>query len=442
MPGLPRLLALSGIGGALEFFDFVIFLFLAPAISRNFFPPEMPEWLADVQALGIFATGYIFRPVGGLVMAHFGDVSGRKTVFLFSILLMASATTAIALIPSYATAGWMAPLLLVLLRIVQGVAIGGEAPGAWTFIAEHVPARHLGLACCFMSSSLIVGVFMASLVTMAANSYFSDAAMLDYGWRVPFLVAGLLGLAGAFLRRWLSETPVFLRARQEHALARSLPIGIVLRSHWEAISISVVSTWILSAVVIVTTLMTPFILEKHYGFGPQTALAVSAFGSPWVFAGALVAGYLADRIGLGRYCMLASLPFAATTCLFYYYVNPASGNVYLLYGLASVFKGMVGLVPCFMVRAFPGNVRFTGISFSYNIAFAFFGGLTPVLIGTLLPAAPFVHIHYLLLVALGTCLLGLYVYFRPSALRYRAGREEGSLATRQEQPVPEPLLAR
>ncbi len=432
--GLPRLLALSGIGGALEFFDFVIFLFLAPVISKNFFPPDMPEWLADVQALGIFATGYIFRPVGGLVMAHFGDLSGRKRVFLFSILLMAFATTGIALIPSYATAGWMAPLLLVLLRIFQGVAIGGEAPGAWTFIAEHVPARHLGLACSFMSSSLIVGVFMASVVTMVANSYFSPEAMLDYGWRVPFVVAGILGLLGAFLRRWLSETPVFLRAREERALAKSLPIAIVLRSHWEGVSISVVSTWILSAVVIVTTLMTPLILQKHYGFDPQTALAVSAFGSPCVFAGALVAGHLADRIGLGKYFMLASLPFAATTFLFYSQVNPASGNVYLLYGIASFFKGMVGLVPCFMVRAFPSSVRFTGISLAYNITFALFGGLTPVLIGAFLPTAPFVHMHYLLLVALGACLLGVYVSLRPTAVRYRAGREESSLL-RQEDSV-------
>ncbi len=127
---LPRLLALSGIGGALEFFDFVIFLFLAPVISKNFFPPDTPEWLADVHVLGIFAAGYVFRPLGGLIMAHFGDRSGRKQVFLFSILLMAFATTGIALIPSYSTAGWLAPLLLVFLRMMQGVAIGGEAPGA------------------------------------------------------------------------------------------------------------------------------------------------------------------------------------------------------------------------------------------------------------------------------------------------------------------------
>lgn len=422
---LPRILALSGIGGALEFFDFVIFLFLAPVIGKNFFPSDTPEWLADVHVLGIFAAGYIFRPLGGLIMAHFGDRSGRKQVFLFSILLMAFATAGIALIPNYARAGWLAPMLLVFLRIMQGVAIGGEAPGAWTFVAEHVAPRHLALACGFMSSSLIAGVLMASLITMAVHRYFSPEAMLDYGWRVPFVVAGVLGVLGAILRRWLNETPVFLRARDGRALAKPLPIVVVLRSHWEALSISVVATWIVSAVVIVTTLMTPLILQKQYQFDPKTALAISAFGSPFVCIGGVLAGYVADRVGLGKFFMFASLPFAAANYLFYSYVSPASGNVYLLYGLSSFFNGMVGAIPCFMVRAFPSSIRFTGISLAYNMTFAIFGGLTPVVLGALLPTAPLSHMYYLLVVALGIFVLGTYACVRPFAVRFRSARDEG-----------------
>lgn len=422
---MPRLLALSGIGGALEFFDFVIFLFLAPAISKNFFPPDTPVWLADVQALGIFAAGYVFRPLGGLVMAHFGDRSGRKRVFLFSILLMAFSTTGIALTPGYSTAGWMAPLILILLRSMQGAAIGGEAPGAWTFVAEHVSQRHLALACAFMSSSLIAGVLLASLVTMAAHGYFSEQEMLDYGWRIPFVAAGMLGLVGAVLRHWLSETPVFLRAREARRSAVSFPIAVVLRGHWQALAISVVATWILSAVVIVTTLMTPFILQKLYSFEPQAALAIAAFGSPFVCIGGLFAGYMSDRFGLGRYFMVASLPFAAANFLFYTQVSPDAGNVYMLFGLASFFNGMVGVNACFMVRAFPSSVRFTGISLAYNVAFAFFGGLTPVVIGALFPTIPLVHLYYLLIAALGMFLLGAYVSLRPAIVRYRSARDEG-----------------
>lgn len=227
------------------------------------------------------------------------------------------------------------------------------------------------------------------------------------------------------MRRWLSESPVFLRAREERAQAKSLPIAVVFRSHREALAISAFATWILSAVVTVTTLMTPLILQKEYLFEPQAALAISAFGSPLVCLGGILAGYLSDRIGLGRYFILASVPFSVMTYLFYSYVDPASGNVFLLYGLASFFNGMVGVIPCFMVRAFPSSVRFTGISLAYNVVFAIFGGLTPVLISSLLPAAPLVHMYYLLVVALGMFLLGGYVSLRPSAVRYQAARDEG-----------------
>lgn len=422
---VPRIIALCGLGGALEFFDFVIFLFLAPIISRNFFPPDTPEWLADVQALGIFAAGYIFRPLGGLIMAHYGDRSGRKQVFLVSIILMASATIGIACIPSYSTIGWLSPLALVFLRILQGVAIGGEAPGAWTFVAEHVPPRHLALACSFMSSSLISGAFLASVATIATHRYFSPEVMLDYGWRIPFVIAGIFGLLGAILRRWLSETPVFLRMRQERAKTSALPIMVVFRRHGEALAISVFATWILSAVVIVTTLMTPLILQQRYQFDPQVALAVSAFGTPFVCAGGLFAGYAADRVGLGRYFIAASLPFAAAAWLFYSQVNSASGNVYMLYALTSFCNGMVGVIPCFMVRSFPSSVRFTGLSLAYNVTFAIFGGLTPLMIGALLPTAPLAHLHYLFIVCLGMLLLGAYVSIRPSAIRFRDARDEG-----------------
>ncbi|QEE43164.1 MHS family MFS transporter (plasmid) [Rhizobium sp. WL3] len=426
-PRMHRLLALSGIGGALEFFDFVIFLFLASEISANFFPPDTPAWVADVQTLGIFAAGYVFRPLGGIVMAHVGDRYGRKRVFLFSILLMALSTFGIALVPNYAQIGWLAPLSLLLLRSLQGAAIGGEAPGAWTFVSEHVPARNLALACAFMSASLIAGVLLASLVTMAAQSAFTPAAMLDYGWRVPFAVAGSLGLLGAILRHWLSETPVFLRARAERHRSEPLPLAVVLRSHRAALCISVAATWTLSAVVIVTTLMTPFILQRQYGFEPGASLALSAFGIPFLCVGALFAGVMSDRFGIGLYLMLASLPFAAANLLFYSDLAPENGHTQLLLALASFFNGIVGVNACLMVRAFPSNVRFTGISLAYNVAFAISGGLTPVAMASIFPTEPMVHVYYLLLIATGIGILGAYVTRNPGVIRYGQGRDEKPL---------------
>src|SRR5665647_2542350 len=142
-----RALVLAALGGALEFYDFIIFVFFAVVIGQLFFPPDMPDWLRQLQTFGIFAAGYLARPLGGIVMAHFGDMLGRKRMFMLSILLMSLPTLAIGLLPIYAVIGIWAPLLLLTLRIMQGAAIGGEVPGAWVFVSEHVPQRHVGFAC-------------------------------------------------------------------------------------------------------------------------------------------------------------------------------------------------------------------------------------------------------------------------------------------------------
>lgn len=130
-----KTLALAALGGALEFYDFVIFVFFAKTLSTLFFPHDMPVWLSQLQVYGIFASGYIARPIGGVIMAHFGDLLGRKKMFSLSVLLMALPTLFIGLLPTYATLGIIAPLLLLFLRIVQGIAIGGEVPAAWVFVA-------------------------------------------------------------------------------------------------------------------------------------------------------------------------------------------------------------------------------------------------------------------------------------------------------------------
>ena len=141
-----RILSLASIGGALEFYDFVIFVFFATVIGKLFFAASLPDWVRQVQTFGIFAAGYLARPIGGVVMAHFGDTRGRKRMFTLSVLLMAIPTLLIGLLPTYQSIGVAAPMLLLLMRILQGVAIGGEAPGAWVFVAGHARRGKVGFA--------------------------------------------------------------------------------------------------------------------------------------------------------------------------------------------------------------------------------------------------------------------------------------------------------
>jgi MFS family permease len=187
-----RTLALASLGGALEFYDFVIFVFFTSVLGRLFFPPGIPIWSRQLQTYALFAAGYFARPVGGLIMAHFGDTQGRKRMFTLSIALMAAPTLLFAVLPTYRTVGILAPMILLLLRILQGAAIGGEAPGAWVFVAEHARAGRTGLAVGMLTSGLSFGLLLGSIVASALNILFTPAQISAGWWRAPFVLGGLL----------------------------------------------------------------------------------------------------------------------------------------------------------------------------------------------------------------------------------------------------------
>lgn len=205
-----KTLGLAALGGALEFYDFIIFVFFATVIGQLFFPPDIPDWLRQLQSLGIFAVGYLARPLGGIVMAHFGDLFGRKRMFTLSIAVMAIATLGMGLLPTYAQIGLWAPVSLLVLRIVQGGSIGGEVPGAWVFVSEHVPINRVGFACGTLTAGLTAGILMGSLVAAAITTVYAPSEISRWAWRLPFLLGGVFGLCAMLLRQWLEETPVFL----------------------------------------------------------------------------------------------------------------------------------------------------------------------------------------------------------------------------------------
>lgn len=426
-----RILLIASLGGALEFYDFVVFAFLASMISKLFVPPETPDWLGIVTAFGIFSAGYFFRPLGGIILAQFGDLFGRKRVFVFSILLMAISTLGMALLPTYASIGMLAPLTLLLLRILQGAAIGGEVPGAWTYVAEQVPSHRVGFACGFLCSGLTLGILLGALISAALHHWFSDVQILEFAWRIPFLLGGVFGMLGVLLRKLMSETPIFMKTRDERQLVAEMPLRVLLRNHTRGIVLSMIATWALSAGVVVTTLMTPRLLESLYGYSAETALYATCFGTLFLFAGLTSAGYLADRFGAGPSLIVGAFLFALTTYLFYTFAGTSPDLLYVLYGAMGLSVGVIGIVPLVMVRAFPSHVRFTGVSFSYNVSYAFYGGVTPVLIATLVNHSPMVHVYYLLMMAVVILMLGVYLVWEPGIIGHRPGEDEGRLSVSQ-----------
>lgn len=383
-----KTLLLAALGGALEFYDFIIFVFFALTIGQLFFPPDTADWLRQLQAFGLFAAGYLARPVGGVIMAHFGDRIGRKKMFTLSVFLMAVPTLGMGLLPTYAQIGVLAPIALLALRLLQGAAIGGEVPGAWVFVSEHVPPRRIGLACSVLTAGLTAGIMLGSLIASVVNSVFSSEQLLSYGWRVPFVLGGIFGFVAVWLRRWLEETPVFEALRERQALSREVPVKAVVRNHWPAVLQSMLLTWTLTAAIVVVVLMSPTLLQKMFGIPAATALQANSLATLCLTVGCVLYGLAADRFGAYRVLAVGSLGLLGSTYLLYRGQLDGSLPLFPTYALAGLCVSIVGVIPSVIVRAFPAPVRFSGLSLSYNLAYAIFGGLTPVIVTLLLRLSP------------------------------------------------------
>ncbi|WP_035055437.1 MFS transporter [Andreprevotia chitinilytica] len=411
-----KTLSLSALGGALEFYDFVIYVFFAAVIGKLFFPATMPDWLAQLQTFGIFAAGYLARPLGGIIIAHFGDKLGRKRMFTLSIFLMAVPTLAIGLLPTYASIGIAAPLLLLLFRILQGAAIGGEVPGAWVFVTEHVPASRTGMAVGTLTAGLTAGILLGSLVAVAINKHYTPAEVLGDAWRIPFILGGVFGFFAVYLRRFLEETPIFkeLHARQE--LAQGLPLKPILQQHIGAVGVSMLLTWVLSAAIVVVILFTPTYLQKVHHITPILASEANAFATLALTFGCVFFGWASDRFGARVTMIVGYLGLLASS--YYFYMSLPDTEVLLRnYTVTGFFVGAIATVPFVAVRAFPAAVRFSGLSFSYNVAYAIFGGLTPVVLSWWLTKDLQAPSHYVAALSV----LGLLLAFTAQAGRKALG---------------------
>ncbi len=375
-----KTLGLSALGGTLEFYDFVVFVFFANVIGSLFFPAAMPDWMRQLQTLGIFAAGYLARPIGGILIAHFGDILGRKKMFTLSVFLMAVPTLVIGLLPTYETIGIAAPILLLLMRVMQGAAIGGEMPGAWVFVAEHAPAKHYGFAIGSLTSGITGGIFLGSIIGVWLNSSYSTAEIHDWAWRIPFILGGVFGLLSVYLRKFLHETPIFQEMQARKKADREMPLKTILRDHREASVVVALMTWILSTAVVVVVLFTPAYLQKVFHIAPAMALKANAVATVTLTMGCIFWGWMADKWGTRAAMILGWGGMTATTYLFYQGLPGTEASLICTYATLGFFVGAISLLPVVGVRAFPPEVRFTGLSFAYNMAYAVFGGMTPILI--------------------------------------------------------------
>jgi MFS family permease len=366
-------IALASLGGSLEFYDFIIYGIFAQYIARQFFPAN-DTFVSLILSFSVLALGFLARPLGGILLSGLGDRYGRRPIFLISLFCTTVATILIGLLPSYSSWGLAAPLLLVGLRLIQGICVGGELPAALTYAVEAAPQR-AGLACGFIILCVNVGVLVATLVNLGIQYVLPPADVASYGWRVAFLLGGLIGCICYALRRSLEESPEFLRMRT-HSTS---PILEVLREHGKAV---------LTAAGIVAVVggfngmlygfMPAYLVHSLHYSASQTALAMTT-ALLVSSVGLIIAGWAGDY--LPRHQILrfgAALLFVTVVPIWSLVTNGSANLVLFMVTLALVFSIVSGIWPSMVATLFPTRVRFSGIALSYNLSITILSGFAPL----------------------------------------------------------------
>ena len=386
-------IAASSAGTVIEWYDFYIFGSLAAVLSAVFYP-EANQTISLLKWLATFAAGFAVRPFGALVFGRIGDMVGRKYAFLMTLLIMGGSTAAIGLLPGYGTLGIFAPILLVTLRLLQGLALGGEYGGAAVYVAEHAPDNRRGFYTSFIQITATFGLFVSLLVILGTKNAMSDADFKAWGWRIPFLLSAVLVVVSYYIRARMAESPLFEKLKAEGKTSAS-PIAdsYGTAERWKVFFTVLLGATAGQAVVwytgqfyalifLQTTLKVP--LDTSYKI---VALAL-LLGTPFF----VVFGALSDAIGRKKIIMAGCLLAGLTYIPIYHGMasNAEPLNFPVLVGLVFLqvlYVTMVyGPIAAFLVESFPARIRYTSLSLPYHFGNGWFGGFTPVIATSIVAA--------------------------------------------------------
>ncbi len=381
-----RTIVLASLGGALEFYDFIIYGIFAPSIAAAFFPGTDAR-VALVLSFSVFAGGYLARPFGGMLLGALGDRFGRRRVFLFSLAAISASTVAMGLLPAYATWGFAATALMVTLRLLQGLCLGGELPCSIVYVVETAP-RRAGFACGILFFCVNSGVSLAALVSLGLTILLPPGAAADIGWRIAFAIGGLTGLLSYALRRKLAESQEFAAMR---ATASRTPLRELLRGYPMEVLVGIGTSAATSVFNGMLFAYMPAYLVRALHYDAKVASLAQNVGLAVTSVGLVGVAWLGDRLprrillGLGAgLLVLLSSPF-------FHALIDRSVDVVPLFVLAGLVASLInGTFAMVLADLFPTRVRFSGVAVAYNISQTLFGGTVPLLASLLVAttAAP------------------------------------------------------
>lgn len=364
------------IGNALEWYGYALYAQFAYIIGLEFLPKTE---FVEIITFALFAAGFVVRPLGGILFGQIGDRFGRKAALVIGIIMMAVPTAAIGLLPSYETIGIAAPIILAVIRLIQGFSLGGEFSGCIAYIVEHSPSDKRGLAgsASFVSMCLgmLLGVAVANIFTWALDT----EDLLAWGWRIPFILGLLIGFVGLYIRLHLDESPIYKAAKAGGFLSAT-PLRDTIIKHWRELLMAIAVYINVTAPFYTTTVFMKYHMQT-LGYTEHQGSVVCAVILVTMSIFFPIAAYVSDRIGRKPVIIFASVMLILTMYPIFVSLNSMNYTIALLSQI--LFSAIVGIymgpVPTLLVELFPTRVRFTGVALSYNLSAAIFGGTAPMI---------------------------------------------------------------
>jgi metabolite-proton symporter len=386
---LKKVTTASMVGTVIEWFDFNLFGSMAALVLGPLFFPSDDPVTSTLLSLATFGVAFFARPLGGVVFGHLGDRIGRKKSLVVTLLMMGGATFLIGVLPTYAAIGIAAPILLVALRIIQGLALGGEYGGAILMVVEHNGSRgRRGFMGAWLSGASPIGFILSATLIAIVSASMSEEAWLSWGWRIPFLVSALLVLAGLYIRIQLEESPLFKQLLDEKSPEKKakVPFFELITRYPKMVLVSVLVPLGIHAGYYITIIFALAYAKENAGFSSSASLALVIVASICYFTSIMISGAVSDRVGRRLPMMVGVLGFGFWSFALFPLVltgDPLLAGIGFSVGL--ILLGMLfGPMGTWLSELFGTAVRYTGISFGYQIASAVAGGLSPVLAVTLL----------------------------------------------------------
>lgn len=448
-----HIVAVASLCAGVAFFDFALFIYLPELLSAVFFGAADDDWLYQFQLFTLFATGYLAQPIGGLLLGRFGDAYGRKPALSTSIFGVMIFTLIMAFIPSHHSIGIAAPLILIVARFFQGLSMGGLLPSAWTFTTEHLPSKNLGLGCGIVCATCML--FLLTLMGLIGflESTLTFEQMLGYGWRVLFVIGGVISLSAFLLVRYTQETPIFTAISQNNETLHSYIDGInlqahdtnyakplnsttrqvkktlfypqkistllqsIVKHHTFALGTTILTAWIITSLMTFIPMLLAPLLVNHFYISNNELYFGSVIALIFMVIGSVFFGFLTDRFDAGRTLVFGGLFLIIQVAAFFNHLQSGGEMILILFALLGFANGLIGALPAMMTRLFPAKIRLTGIGLSFNLVASLIGGILPFVLGYVSFYYSFVPALYLALIGVLTIFISFFVYYIPRSER-------------------------